>query len=429
MTSASIVSIGNELLNGHTTDTNASHICQQLLSIGVPVVSVYSVGDDVGQIVRALKRAADDADIVIATGGLGPTDDDLTRQAFAELLGAKLQLDSALLDSIRRFFAKRGLQMPEKNTVQAHIPAGARPIENPLGTAPGIFAEMKNKRFFALPGVPIEMKKMFEASVLPRLEQQGPVLSAVEGGDKFVVIRKVRCFGAGESAIAEKLGDLMARGRNPLINSTVDSGVITLHVVAAAEDKQRADKMAQADVEHLRSLLGDLVFGVDNQTLPEVVGQQLAARHKTIAVAESCTGGLLAKLITDIPGASEYFTYGWITYSDKAKTEQLGVPARAIEEYGAVSEQVASAMALAARQKAQADFAVAITGIAGPAGGTEQKPVGLVYISISTANACRTAQFLFSHTRDMIRMRAVLTALNMLRLELGNGSVMGGAEQ
>ncbi|MGA2172681.1 MAG: competence/damage-inducible protein A [Sedimentisphaerales bacterium] len=411
MTSASIISIGNELLNGHTTDTNATYICQQLLSIGVPVVSVYTVGDDISQIVRGLKRAAEDADIVIATGGLGPTDDDLTRQSFAELLNVKLQLNETLLEEIGRFFERRGLQMPEKNTIQAHIPVGAKPIENPMGTAPGVFAKVKNKRFFALPGVPVEMKEMFEKSVLPRLGQQG--------GSAFTVVKKVRCFGAGESAIAEKLGDLMKRGRNPLINSTVGSGIITLHVVASAQAKEQAEEMARTDSSHLRELLGDLVFGVDDQTLAEVVGEQLKAGHKTVAVAESCTGGLLAKLITDIPGASEYFVQGWITYSNKAKVE-LGVPEQLIEKYGAVSEQVASAMAMAARQKAGSDFAIAITGIAGPAGGSEQKPVGLVYIGISSDNNSRTERFLFSHTRDMVRHRAALTALNMLRLVLNN---------
>ncbi|MFH1372157.1 MAG: competence/damage-inducible protein A [Planctomycetota bacterium] len=410
MSSASIVSIGNELLIGHTTDTNAAYICQQLLSIGIPVVSAYTVGDDINQIVRALKRATEDASFVIATGGLGPTDDDLTRQAFAKFLGVELQTDSKLLELIRRFFEKRGLQMPGKNAIQACIPAGANPIENPLGTAPGIFAEFQNKLLFALPGVPIEMKQMFENSVLPRLKQQG--------GDWFVVVRKVRCFGAGESAIAEKLGDLMDRQRNPLINSTVDSGIITLHIIAAAADKQQAEQKAQADSDRLKSLLGDLVFGVDDQTLTEMVGRELARQRKTIAVAESCTGGLLAKLLTDIPGSSEYFTQGWITYSNKAKTEQLGVAPELLQKHGAVSEEVASAMAIAARQKAQTDFAIAITGIAGPAGGTEQKPIGLVFISVSSYNSCQTSRFLLSHTRQLVRIRAALTALNMLRLKL-----------
>jgi nicotinamide-nucleotide amidase len=408
MIKACVVSIGNELLNGHTTDTNCSYICGRLLSIGIPVVNSYTVGDDIKQIVRSLKRAAEDADIVIVTGGLGPTDDDLTRQAFAELLGAKLQVKPALLKDIRKFFADRGLPMPENNTIQACIPKGASPLENPFGTAPGIFAKMKRKLFFAMPGVPVEMKEMLEKSVLPRLAKKGA------GG--FTVVKKVRCFGVGESALAEKLGDLLTRGRNPLINITVSSGVITLHVVASAKTKKQAEQMAKKDVNHFHSLLGNLIFGFDDQTLPEVVGRCLMQHRKTITVAESCTGGLLTKLITDIPGASEYFTHGWITYSNRAKTELLGVPKQLIEKHGAVSEQVASAMAIAARQKAKSDFAIAITGIAGPAGGSKQKPVGLVYISVCDQNDCQTKKCLFSYTRDLIRTRAALTALNMLRL-------------
>ena len=412
MNAASIVTIGNELLNGHTTDTNATFICQRLLSIGIPVVSVYTVGDDIDQIVRALKRASQDADIVIVTGGLGPTDDDLTRQAFAKFLNVDLKLDSKLLKEIRGFFEKRGIAMPEKNAIQAHIPAGAGPLENPLGTAPGILAKMKNKLLFALPGVPFEMEQMFEASVMSRLGKQG--------GDKFEIIKKLRCFGAGESVIAEKLGDLMNRQRNPIINSTVSAGVITLHVVADAKTKQQAEQLAQKDVDHLKSLLGDLVFGIDDQTLPEVVGQLLTKQKKTVATAESCTGGLVAKLITDIAGASDYFTHGWVTYSNKAKSEQLGVPKELIDKHGAVSEQVCKAMAQAAKQKAQSDFSIAITGIAGPSGGTEQKPVGLVFISVCSYNSCRTRRFLLSGTRDTIRHRAALNALNMLRLAMND---------
>ena len=259
-----------------------------------------------------------------------------------------------------------------------------------------------------MPGVPVEMKEMLEKSILPLLPKKGT------GG--FTIVKKVRCFGAGESALAEKLGNLLERGRNPLINITVSGGVITLHVVASAKTKKQAGQMAKKDVNHLHSLLGNLIFGVDDQTLPEVVGEWLARNRKTITVAESCTGGLLTKLITDIPGASEYFTQGWITYSNKAKTELLGVPKKLIEKHGAVSEQVASAMAIAARQKARSDFAIAITGIAGPAGGSKQKPVGLVYISVCDKNDCQTKKCLFSYTRELIRTRAALTALNMLRL-------------
>lgn len=410
MAKASIVSIGNELLNGHTTDTNATYICRQLLLIGVPVVSVYTVGDDISKIVETLKRAAKDADFVIATGGLGPTDDDLTRQAFAELLKTELVLDERLLEGIRDLFRKRGWGMPEKNRIQACIPKGAEAIDNPNGTAPGIFAKMKGKMLFSLPGVPVEMRAMLDNFVLPRIRQQNM--------GEWTVIRKVKCFGAGESAIAEKLGDLMQRGRSPLINCTVDTGIISLHVVAAAENKQQAEEMAERDILKLREILGDLVFCQEEQTLAEVVGRELARQQKTLATAESCTGGLVAKLLTDIAGSSDYFIQGWITYSNKAKVEQLGVPQEMINKYGAVSEQVAAAMANGAKFKAGTDFAIAITGIAGPGGGTEQKPVGLVFIAVSSDNNCHATRLMLSGSREMIRTRAALSALNMLRLKL-----------
>jgi nicotinamide-nucleotide amidase len=412
MASASIVSIGNELLNGHTTDTNATFICQRLLSIGVPAASVYTVGDDISQIVRALKRAAEDAELVIATGGLGPTDDDVTRQAFAEFLKAELVFQEELLEHIRGFFERRGLKMADNNRVQAYLPAGAEAIANSLGTAPGIWAEIKGKVLVAMPGVPSEMKEMFESSVLPKLK--------VPAEGQVVVVKKLKCFGTGESNIAAMLGELMRRGRNPLVNSTVDCGVITLHIVAAEKDRKQAEELADKYVGIVRGRLGNIVFGTEDQTLGEVVGHKLTEQNKTLAVAESCTGGIIAKLITDNPGASEYFTQGWVTYSNDAKINELGVPKELIEKYGAVSEETASAMAMAARKKAGADFAIAATGIAGPAGGSEQQPVGLVYLSVSYPDGCHTERFIFSHNRQTIRLRAALTALNMLRLKLDN---------
>jgi len=413
MIKVSIVSIGNELLNGQTVDTNAAYLGGRLFSIGIPVVSCFAVGDDVNAIVRSLTRAGDEADVILATGGLGPTDDDLTRQAFAELLGSELQLDNELLERIENFFSSRNLQMSANNRVQAYIPAGAKALANNLGTAPGIMAEMKGKLFAAMPGVPVEMKAMFEESFFERLKQL-----AADSGQLKTVVRKLRCFGAGESTIAELVGDVCRRDRNPLINCTVEYGVITLHIIATAENKEKALQMVGKDEELLRGILGELVYGTGEQTLAEVAGQKLAEQEKTVAVAESCTGGTLAKLLTDIPGASRYFTYGWVTYSNEAKSSELDVPADLIEKYGAVSEQVAEAMAQGGRKKADTDFAIAITGIAGPTGGTEQKGVGLVYISIGTDSGCETRAFNFSHDRQFIRLRAAQTALNMLRLKL-----------
>lgn len=409
MKNASIVSIGNELLAGQTVDTNAGHLSAELLSIGVPVVSFYSVGDEIERIVRALELASADADVVIVTGGLGPTDDDLTRQAFAEFLGVELELQSELLENMREYFARRNYQMAAKNEIQAYLPAGTKALANNRGTAPGIWAESDGKLFFAMPGVPSEMKQMFAESVLPELRQFA--------GDQAVVVRKLRCFGAGESTIAQQLGTIMQRGRNPLINCTVDSSIITLHIVATAQNTETAERMALKDEESLRNTLGELVYGSAEQTLGQVVGEKLARQGKTIAVAESCTGGLLAKLLTDTPGASEYFTHGWVTYSNRAKSDELGVPAELIEEHGAVSEQVAEAMARGARKRAGTDFAIGITGIAGPGGGSEQKPSGLVYVSVDSEQGCETKRCLFTHNRRVVRLRAAQTALNMLRLK------------
>ena len=432
MKKASIISIGNELLNGQTISTNAAYLSERLFSIGIPVVSSYTIGDDVDSIARVLRLASDDGDIVVASGGLGPTDDDVTRQAFAKFLGSELQLQDELLERIESFFAHQDLVMPEKAKIQAYIPVGAKALLNNLGTAPGIMAEYKGKLFLALPGVPAEMKEMFEGQVLPKL-----TAAAV---DQVIVTRKLRCFGTGESAVAELIGDVMKRGRNPLINCTAKHGVITLHIVArrpdsrrktrgqaTAKDKNTAERMAEEDEKMLRKCLGELVYGVGEQTLAEVVGQKLARQKKTIAVAESCTGGVLAKLITDVAGASRYFTHGWVTYSDQAKTGELGVPSDLIERYGAVSEGVAEAMAVGARKKAKTDFAIGITGIAGPprllvadkrGDRSEQKPVGLVYISVDADKHSETKRFIFSGNRRLIRLRAALTGLNMLRLQL-----------
>jgi len=427
MKKASIVSIGNELLSGQTISTNASYLSERLLSIGISVISSYTIGDEIDLIVRALNLASSDADIVLATGGLGPTDDDLTRQAFAKFLGCELQLQEELLDKIQQRFANRNLQMSAKNKIQAYIPAGAKALENNLGTAPGIRAEYtcpeqgrrKGKLLFALPGVPLEMKQMFEESVMPELQRFA--------GDQVVIIRKLKCFGTGESNIAEMLGDLMQRGRNPLINCTVEHGVITLTINATAEDKDTAQQIAEKDEKLLRDILGEFVYGTGEQSLAEVVGEKLTQQNKTIATAESCTGGTLAKLLTDIPGASGYFTYGWITYSNDAKISELGIPRELIDKYGAVSEQVAEAMARGAREKSGTDFAVGVTGIAGPTGASEQKPVGLVYISVDTSNGCETKRFIFPskacprakrRDRNSVRLRAAQTALNMVRLRL-----------
>jgi len=408
---AAIVSIGNELLNGRTVDTNAAYIARRLVATGVPVVGTYGVPDEQGAITRALELAASQADVVVITGGLGPTDDDVTRQAMAEFLGVDLVLHEDLLAKIRELFERRQVPMATNNAIQAYLPAGTKVVENEIGTAPGIEAEKNGTILFAMPGVPTEMERMLEASVLPRVQELAE--------SQAIVTRRLRCFGAGESTIAAMLGDAMQRGRNPLVNCTVQAGVISLEIVATSTDRSQAEDMATREEGVIRRLLGRLIYGEGDQTLAEVVGERLAQSGRTLVVAESCTGGLLAKLITDIPGSSRYFLCGWITYSNQAKIRDLSVAPELIGTYGAVSEQVAGAMADGARRNADADFALAVTGIAGPDGGTEQKPVGLVYIAVSSRNGTDISTFIFSHDRSLVRLRAAQTALDLLRLRLG----------
>jgi len=266
---------------------------------------------------------------------------------------------------------------------------------------------------FCLPGVPREMKRMFAEQVRPELVRDRPV-------GRCVVRRRLRCFGMGESDIAAVLGKRMARGRNPRIDSTASNGIITLHVVAEAATAEQADALVRRDIGEIRAELGPAVFGEGDQSLAEVVGRMLADRGLTVAVAESCTGGLIGKLLTDVPGSSEYFVGGWITYSNEAKIRDLGVPAGLIASHGAVSKPVAAAMARGARQRSGADLAVAVTGIAGPTGGSVEKPVGLVHIAVADETDCPCERHVWPFGRASVRLRAALTAINRLRLTMRN---------
>lgn len=408
---ACLISVGNELLCGRTVDTNAAWLSGRLFAMGIVTESVRLVPDEIADIVEAFQQAEQKADIVLVTGGLGPTDDDLTRQAMSQYLGVELVYHPELGPQIESFFVSRGLTMPERNRIQAHIPQGAEPIANPRGTAPGVLYESDTRLIALMPGVPGEMEGMFEESVLPRIcrRQDGQVVRSTN----------LRCFGVGESALAEMLGDRMLRGRNPLVNCTVSEGVLTLQVVASGNDVQTAELLLAEQRGELERMLGTLLFGQGEQTLQKVISQCLRAGNKTLAVAESCTGGLIAKMLTDVPGASQFFNCGWVTYSNQSKIDHLGVSASIIDEFGAVSEPVAKAMAEGAARKSEADYAISITGIAGPDGGTAEKPVGLVYIGVLAEGDCRIYRYHFANVgRSSVRLRAAQTALNLLRLQL-----------
>lgn len=416
MNSACVIAVGTELTLGQSLDTNSPWLAGQLAAIGVRTTRHVTVPDDLPAIVEALREAANRSDVVLITGGLGPTDDDLTRRALADVVGVRLVEHAASLAQIRAFFAGRGRDMPEPNRVQALLPAGAVAIENSCGTAPGIRLEIAGVPCYSLPGVPYEMREMFQRSVLPALR-------AAAGG-RVLRSRTLLCIGVPESDVGERLADLMQRGRNPEVGTAAQTGIIAIRVNATADDARRANAML-ADAERaIRERLGQAVFGRDADTLASVTGDALRARGATLAVAESCTGGLVTTLLTDTPGSSAYVLGGVVAYADAAKVRLLGVAPELIRRHGAVSEPVAGEMAAHARDHFGASLALSLTGIAGPGGGTADKPVGLVYVGLATARGVRVRRYLLGaeQPRESIRLRAALAALDLVRLEAAAGA-------
>jgi nicotinamide-nucleotide amidase len=432
---AIILSIGDELVLGQTVDTNSAWLSQQLASVGCAVRSHITVGDDQRAIEEAMDESVGRCDFLVVTGGIGPTADDLTRQALAAVMNVPLELNESWLASVKEFFKQRGRTMPESNSIQAMIPRGARILLNQNGTAAGIDADYISGdqktvcRVFVMPGVPSEMKAMFARDVLPVIRQAS--------AGAVILSRTLHTFGVGESAVAEMLGEQMMRSRNPSVGTTVSNGIVSLRVNARFDSRERAAEELERAVEACRGKLGDLIFGSDDVTLQQAVAERLAASRTTVTTAESCTGGLLAKMLTDVPGSSDYFKTGFITYANEAKYERLGVSMEMLNVYGAVSEHVVSAMARNARRLAKADYALAISGIAGPSGGSESKPVGTVCIALAfpplppgegrgegarkgqeSSVAART--FLFPGDRAWVRDRSAKMALTMLRFHLLN---------
>ena len=389
---AVILSIGHELICGQTVDTNTAWLSARLAERGVRVLRHVTIADELEPICSAITAACRDADVVLISGGLGPTADDLTRQALAAAMGAELVLHDVYVERIRAFFDVRGRSMPPANIIQAHFPAGSEPIDNSCGTAPGIRAFCGRATVFAVPGVPGEMREMYERDIAPWLAERcrGAVLLAVT----------LHTFGMGESDIAEKIADLMRRGCNPTVGTTAKQGMISIRVHAHGASVNEARRLLDETVDEIRGRLGLLIFGQDDETLAGAVGLLLTEQKKTLATAESCTGGLIAKLITDVAGSSAYFLQGLVTYANEAKTSLVDVSEELLIRHGAVSERVAEAMALGCRQRSGADFTLSVTGIAGPGGGTDQKPVGLVYIGLADASGVEvTEPVSYTHLR------------------------------
>ena len=415
---AIILSVGDELVLGQTVDTNSAWLSQQLAAVGFAVAAHVTVADDQRAIEQAIEEAVGRCDVLLISGGLGPTEDDLTRQALASVLNEPLELNETWLAQLQKFFQRVGRPMPGANKIQAMIPRGATMIFNHAGTAAGIDATYVSGdqkticRVFVMPGVPKEMKVMFTRDVLPHVSKMS--------GGAVILSRTLHTFGLGESAVAERIGPQMMRGRNPSVGTTVSGGVVSVRINASFESLQGAKEELDRTVHACHEALGDLIYGRDEQTLQSGVVTSLVNETPTptLTTAESCTGGLLAKMITDVPGSSQVFRQGWITYSNDAKTELLGVPATLIEEHGAVSEPVVAAMAKGARDCAGTDLALAISGVAGPDGGTPAKPVGMVCIALAHPEGVSVRTFNFPGDRKMVRDRSAKMALTMLRFHL-----------
>ncbi len=405
---AVIVSVGDELLAGRITDTNATWLGRSLREAGFRVVRRETAGDEVAAIADAIGRAAAAADVVIVSGGLGPTADDVTRDGLASALGVDLALDPAAEALIAAFFARIGRPLNDANRSQAWLPKGTVPLENPCGTAPGVHARRGRAEIFVLPGVPAELKAIFETGVAPRLREH-PARSAAP------CVRRVTVAGMPESEVGALLVDLMARGRDPSVGSYPGLSEIELVIEAFGED---AASRAEGDVREIVRRLGNRIVSTEGTRLAPAVAQLLLDRHASIAVAESLTGGLLADALVGVPGVSAVFRAGLVCYGNEEKHALLGVPTETFTTVGAVSERCAREMAEGARARVGTAIAVATTGIAGPGGGTTAKPVGTTFVAVADARGTVVEHRVLPGVREQVRGRATVMGLDLLRRRL-----------
>jgi nicotinamide-nucleotide amidase len=410
---AEVIAIGSELVSGERLDTNSQWISQRLNALGIPVHFHTSLGDDLGENIAALGIAAGRARLVIATGGLGPTQDDLTRDALAAMAGVPLVEDAECLAAIEALFARRNRPMADRNRLQALLPQGATPLPNPIGTAPGIWMGSGSTVFVALPGVPYEMKRMFDEQVVPRLRECGAV-------GRVIVHRVINLFGRGESDIEAQAFDLTVRGRRPEVGITANDATISFRVSCDGANEAEALATMEPTLALIRQRFGDLVLGEGSTDVAAALVAQLERVDATLATAESCTGGLIARRITAIPGVSAWYLGGVVSYANHAKERLLDVPRTLLEAHGAVSPEVAEAMAVGIRSRLGADLGLSVTGVAGPSGGTPEKPVGLVWLGLATSAGVSTRKLELGpeQPRDVIQGRAAKHAMNWARLEL-----------
>jgi nicotinamide-nucleotide amidase len=405
---AEVISIGTEILLGEILDTNAQYIASRLPGLGIDLYWMSKVGDNRGRLIGLLRQAWERSDLIICTGGLGPTEDDVTRESISETIGEEPAVDPEQEEILRRFFSGRSVVMPERNLKQAWLTPSTRAIANPRGTAPGWWVEKDGRILLAMPGPPSEMTRMWEKEVEPQLQGRS--------SQSVIVSRTIKTVGIGEGSVDEMISPLL-RNPNPSIGVYSRPDGIHVCVTAKAPSARQADTLIEPVEAELRSILGPAVWGTDDETLEASVGKLLTARGLTLGAMESCTGGLLASTLTDAPGASAYLKGAIVTYATEEKI-RYGVPRQIIDEYGVISAECARAMASAAREALAVDIGVGITGVAGP-DVQEEKPVGTVHIAVDGGEGEPTAtRYTFGQGRDAIKRRAVTTSLLLIRRRL-----------
>ncbi len=408
---AEIITIGTEMLLGDLVDTNTAWLSSNLARLGVGIYRHTTVGDNKDRITAAMREAASRSDLVITTGGLGPTSDDVTNECLAQLAGREMVEYEQAREHVDEMFARFGRKPTPSNYKQAFFPEGAELIPNPLGTAMGALVELDGTLFATLPGVPGEMKNMFHETLEPLIQKRS---------DSAIVSRTLWFAGIGESALAEQVQDLLD-AEDPTVAPLAGQGKVRLRITSRAATPEEAEEKIEPVAREILSRIGDYYFGEDDETLESAVARLLEAGGLTLALAESCTGGLLAKRLTDMPGSSAYFEEGLVTYSNEAKERLLGVPEDMLVEHGAVSEPVAIKMAEGVRKASGADYGLSVTGVAGPNGGTEEKFVGLVWIGLANAEgsfAERLDLSAWASSRTAIRERSANRAFDLLRRHL-----------
>lgn len=410
---AEIISIGDELLIGQVINTNQAFIAEQLNSVGISVYRMTTVGDDEQAILASLQRATAEAEVVTVTGGLGPTHDDITRTAVCKFMNTDLVVDHQALENIAQLLARRGYSLTPLNEDQARVPRGCTVIQNHLGTAPGYFFDRNGKYLIVMPGVPFEMKAMMENFVIPYFQNKGSGL--------VIRHRTLKTTGIPESYLAERIGgvkELLGHQSGITLAYLPSPLGVRLRITAKGTSSDEVQMKITAIEEKLRSKAGKYIYGADDEELEHVVGRLLTERKLKIAVAESCTGGLIADRMTDVPGSSNYFERGLITYSNESKVSELGVPTELIQQHGAVSREVAEAMASGVRVLSAVDIGLSTTGIAGPTGGSPEKPVGLVWIGYSDKQETFALKLNFGDQRRRVKERAAQAALELVRRRL-----------